>query len=168
MTKTQSTIIFFDLVMAGILAGLFLTYSFAVMPGLATVDDRTFVAAFQGLERMFGGFDYGVNWPILGFVGVPLFTLVAIAQNWRRPHVWLLVAALILSVATIVISLIFHVPFNNALTAAGDPTVIDVTQVRVDFREHAWRTWNHVRSATTVGAFVCLGLALSSRGNSKE
>ena len=156
MAKARTAVIFIDLIMAGILAGLFLTYSFTVMPALATVDDRTFVAAFQGLERMFDTFEYGINWPILGFVGVPVITVVAIIQNRSRTLVWWLVAALILSIATIWISFTFHIPLNNALTGAGDPAVIDVAQVRADFQETSWHAWNHVRSATTLGAFRCL------------
>ena len=164
ISKARTAVLFIDLIMAGILAGLFFTYSFTIMPALATTDDRTFVAAFQGLERMFGGFEYGINWPILGFVGVPLITIVAIVQNRSRSLVWWLVAALILSIVTIVISFTFHVPLNNALIAAGDPVTIDVAQVRTDFREGWWRAWNHVRSATTLGVFVCLCWVLFLEG----
>ncbi len=48
-------------ILMGTLAGFFLTYGFTITPALATVDDYTFVAAFQGLERMFGTSEYGFN-----------------------------------------------------------------------------------------------------------
>ena len=35
----------------GISAGVFQLYSFAIMPGLGRTDDRTFVAAFQQIDR---------------------------------------------------------------------------------------------------------------------
>lgn len=165
MSIIRTAVLFVDLILAGILSGLFLTYAFTIMPALATTDDRTFVAAFQGLERMFGGFDYGINWPILlGFPGVPLVTAVAIVLNWNRPLVWLLVVALVLSIATILISFTFHVPLNTVIISAGDPANIDVAKVRADFRESWWRTWNLVRSATTLGAFVCLCWVLFLHG----
>ena len=163
-SNARTAVLFIDLIMAGTLAGVFLTYSFAVMPGLATTDDYTFVAAFQGLQRMFGSFEYGINWPILGFIGVPLFTTVATLQNWGRPVAWWLLTALALSILTILISFTFHIPLNDALTAAGDPNIIDVSQVRADFREGWWLGWNHVRSATSLGAFAALGWALFLTG----
>jgi uncharacterized membrane protein len=165
MSRARTAVIFVALILAGTLAGFFLTYAYTIMPGLATTDDRTFVTAFQGLERMFGTFAYGINWPVLlGFFGVPLVTAVAIALNRGRPIVWWLVAALVLSIATMLITFNFHVPLNEALKAAGDPNVIDVAQVRADFREGWWRAWNLVRSATSLGAFVCLGWALFLHG----
>lgn len=160
MSKVRIAAIVVALVLAGTFAGFFLTYAYTIMPGLATADDRTFVAAFQGLERMFGTFAYGINWPVLlGFFGVPLVTAVAITLNRSRPIVLWLVAALVLSIATMLITFNFHVPLNNALSAAGDPATIDAAQVRADFREGWWRAWNLVRSATSLGAFVCLGWA---------
>lgn len=167
MFIARTLVIFSAVILAGTLAGFFLTYSYTIMPGLATTDDRTFVRAFQGLERMFGTFAYGINWPVLlGFFGLPLVTTGAIALNWNRPLVWVLVFALVLSVATILITYNFHVPFNNALSAAGDSATIDVAQVRADFHEETWRAWNYVRSATALGAFVCLCwvLFLPSKG----
>lgn len=167
MSKARTAVIFVALVLAGTLAGFFLTYAFTIMPGLATTDDRTFVAAFQGLERTLRGdtFDYGINWPVfLGFFGGPFIIAVAIALNRSRPIVWWLVAALVLHIATIVITVSFNVPLNNELSAAGDPNTIDAAQVRADFREGWWRAWNLVRSATSLGAFVCLGWALFLHG----
>ncbi|MPZ53924.1 MAG: DUF1772 domain-containing protein [Acidimicrobiia bacterium] len=167
MRKSQTVVLFVATLVAGTLAGFFLTYAYTIMPGLDTVDDRTFVAAFQGLERMFGSFDYGMNWPVLvGFFGGPVLAFVAIILNRRRPIVWWLVGALVLSIATVVVTLTFNVPLNNALTAAGDPDAIDVTQVRADFREDWWRTWNLVRSVTSFFAFGCLAWALVLRSRS--
>ncbi len=165
MSIARTAVIFVALIFAGTLAGFFLTYAYTIMPGLATTDDRTFVAAFQGLERMFGTFAYGINWPVLlGFFGVPFVIAVAIALNRSRPIVWWLVAAFVLSIGTIVITFIFNVPLNNAITAAGDSNMLDVDQVRADFREGWWRAWNLVRCATSAGAFVCLGWALFLHG----
>ena len=54
----------------GLVAGVFGLYAHTVMPGLAKTDDKTFVGAFQALDRAI------VN-PLflgLGFVGALLFT----------------------------------------------------------------------------------------------
>ena len=36
---------------AGMMAGVFALYSHTIMPGLGSTDDRTFVGAFQALDR---------------------------------------------------------------------------------------------------------------------
>ena len=151
---------------SGILAGFFLTYGFTIMPGLETTDDDVFVEAFQGLERMFGTFDFGVNWPVIvGYLGGPVVMVVAIALHRRcRPLRDWLCAALGLTIATIAITQLFNVPLNEAITAAGDPTVTEAAPVRADFREDWWRAWNLARSATAMGAFACLSLALFLHG----
>jgi uncharacterized membrane protein len=165
MSKARTIVLFVAVILAGTLAGFFLTYAFTIMPGLETTDDRTFVEAFQGLERMFGSFDYGYNWPVvLGFLGGPLIIAVAIALNRSRPIVWWLVVALVFTIATIVITQTVNVPLNDEIKAAGDPNMIDAVQVRADFRENWWRAWNLVRSATSVGSFVCLSWALFLHG----
>lgn len=153
---------------AGILAGFFLTYAHTIMPGLGATGDRTFVGAYQEVERAVsegaegpGGF----NWVVaVTYFGGTLLTAVAIVLNRRRPMVWWIVAALVLLIATIVMTSIFNVPLNNEIIAAGDPDTIDVAQVRADFRESWWRTWNIVRSVTSTAAFGCLAWALFLRG----
>jgi uncharacterized membrane protein len=165
--STARTVVLFVAVMSsGILAGFFLTYGFTIMPGLATTEDQVFVEAFQGLERMFGTFEFGINWPvILGYLCGPVVMAVAMALHRKSGPIlkWLL-AAFVLTIATIAITQIFSVPLNDAITAAGDPTGTGAAQVRADFREDWWRTWNLARSATAVGAFACLSWALFLHG----
>jgi uncharacterized membrane protein len=165
--KARTTALFVAVLFTGTLAGFFLTYAFTIMPGLETTDDRTFVEAFQGLERMFGSFDYGYNWTVLvGWVGGPLAIVVAvILTRSHRPIVRWLVAALALSVATVVITMAVNVPLNDEIKAAGDPDMIDAAQVRADFREERWRTWNLVRCTTAVGTFACVTWALFLHGS---
>jgi uncharacterized membrane protein len=165
-SRTRTIVFLVATLLSGTLAGFFLTYAFTIMPGLETTDDRTFVEAFQGLERMFGSFDYGYNWPVMfGFLGGPLVIAVAIALDWKyRPIVWWIVAALVLTIATIVITQTVNVPLNNEIKAAGDPNLTEAVHVRADFRETWWRAWNLVRSATSVGAFMCVSWAFFLHG----
>jgi hypothetical protein len=64
-------------VSTGLVAGVFALYAHTIMPGLAKTDDRTFVGAFQSIDRAI------INpWFIGGgFFGALVFTIVAaIAQ----------------------------------------------------------------------------------------
>lgn len=169
MTTIRNATVLLGAILMGILAGFFLTYGFTIMPALATVDDRTFVGAFQGLERMFGNPEYGFNWPVfLGYLVGPIVVALALVLNRKRPVRSWIAAALVLALLTALSTEIFNVPLNEALIAAGDPDTIDVAQVRVDFREDWWRLWNHVRSATSLGAFLCLTWGLYRYGPSRS
>lgn len=170
MNKARFVVLLLAVLAAGIGTGFFLTYANTIMPGLATTDDRTFVAAFQGLERVFGSFETTVNWPVMfSFFGGPVLAATAAVLNRRNPKVaGLSVVAFILLVSAIFTTIAFNVPRNDKLTAAGDPNTIDVVQVRRDFDEGSWRAWNSVRSATTGLAFICLSMALFALGQEQH
>jgi uncharacterized membrane protein len=144
-------------------AGVFALYAHTIMPGLGNTDDRTFVTAFQSLDRAI------INpWFMAGgFVGALLFTLAAaLTQLGRAPLPWIL-AALALYLIAVVITIAVHVPLNDAIKAAGNPDrIVDLTAVRERFHEMRWVAWNLVRVATTTGAFAFLTWALVLFGRS--
>src|SRR4029079_3103315 len=116
----------------GLITGAFALYAHTIMPGLKTTDDRTFVAAFGALDRAI------INpWFMAGgFVGALLLTLAAaVSHAGRAPFPWVL-AALVLYVVAVVITIAVNVPLNDALKAAGDVDQIkDVAAVRANFHE---------------------------------
>jgi uncharacterized membrane protein len=127
----------------GLAAGLFATFSYAVMPGLRRVDDPTFVAAMRSMNAAI------INgWFALVFVGSLVLTIVAVIV-YDDPA-WI-VAALVLYVAVLVITGVVNVPLNNALAAVGD---------RAAF-ERRWVRWNVVRTIGSVAAFGCLVVAVA-------
>jgi uncharacterized membrane protein len=147
----------------GLVAGVFLLYAHTVMPGLKGTDDRTFVAAFQALDRAI------VN-PVFmttGFLGALVFTGVAAALHWDDDPFWWIVAALLLYLVTVVVTGAVNVPRNDALKAAGDPDRIDVAAARAAFDEAAWSRWNLLRVATSTAAFVLLCWALVVAGTAR-
>jgi uncharacterized membrane protein len=155
MTTTRTALLFLATICSGYAAGLFTTYASTVMPGLTSTDDKTFVGAFQALDRAV------VNWfTMLILFGTPLLVVASIAVDRSSPVVWWLVAALVLMIATILMTGGINVPLNDAIKAAGDPNEIDVAQVRADFREGWWQAWNWVRVGTTGATFACLAWAL--------
>jgi uncharacterized membrane protein len=140
----------------GLAAGAFALYAHTVMPGLHETDDRTFVAAFQQMDRAI------INpWFMLtAFVGALVFTaLAAIANRGTDALPWILVG-LGLYLVAVVVTMAVNVPLNDAIKAAGDPSRIDVAHVRAEFHEGRWAAWNLLRVATTTSAFGLLGWAL--------
>src|SRR5919108_4855196 len=141
----------------GLVTGAFALYAHAIMPGLKTTDDRTFVGAFQAMDRAI------INpWFMAGgFVGALVFTAAAAAANLHESALPWIVAALILYVIAFVITIAVNVPLNDARKAAGDPDhIANLAQVREQFHETRWATWNVLRTILSLAAFGSLAWAL--------
>lgn len=144
----------------GLMAGVFGLYAHAIMPGLGKTDARTFVGAFQAIDRAI------IN-PLFmaAFFGALVLTAAAAAFNLGdAPAVWIIVA-LALYLAVFVITIAVNVPLNDAIKAAGDPDRIsDLAGVRERFDEARWAGWNVVRAVACTAAFGCLMWALVEFG----
>ena len=147
----------------GLMAGVFGIYSNAIMPGLRRTDDRTFVAAFQSIDRAI------INPAFMAtFIGAlaltALATLLDLTADGRRLVPWL-GAALVFYLLVFVITIRVHVPRNNEIKAAGDiDRISDLRDVRERFDELRWARWNHVRTLASIVAFALLAWALVKYG----
>jgi uncharacterized membrane protein len=140
----------------GLVTGAFVIFAHTIMPGLHKTDDRTFVAAFQQIDRAI------VNpwFMATAFVGALIFTLAAgIANRGTSALPWI-AAAFGLYLVAFVVTIAINVPLNDAIKAAGDPNHINVTQVRAQFHEARWAAWNLLRVVTSTAAFALLTWAL--------
>jgi uncharacterized membrane protein len=147
----------------GLMAGVFQLYAHTVMPGLGRTDDRTFVGAFQAMDRAI------INPLFMAtFFGAFAFTGLAAALHLgagaRSLLPWLVVA-LVLYAAVLVITFRVNLPLNDMIKAAGDPDAIaDLAAVRERFDEATWVRWNVVRAVASTAAFACLAWALVRYG----
>jgi uncharacterized membrane protein len=150
----RSLVLLAATVSAGLGAGAFALYAHTVMPGLGATDDRTFVAAFQALDRAI------LNPWFLGgsFVGTLVLGGAAGVLGLGRPELPWIAAAVALHLVVVVITFAVHLPLNDALKAAG-PTA-DPAVVRAAFDEARWRSANLARTAASLLAFVLLAWAL--------
>lgn len=149
-------------VAVGLLAGLYLAFAYAVMPGLARAGDQAFVGAMQGINvAILNG------WFFLVFFGAVAFPALAavlhLGRGVRGVLPWI-VAGSVLSVAGFLITVALNVPLNEQLDAAGPvDRIADPAAVRAAF-ETAWNRWNLTRGLITTAAFACLAWALVLRG----
>lgn len=146
----------------GSMAGVFGLYAHAIMRGLRNTDDRTFVEAFQSIDRAI------IN-PIFipTFLSALVLPGVAAALYLRDDDTSVLpwvAAAFLLYLVVAVITGTVHVPLNDDIKAAGDPDQIDLVAVRDRFHETRWMTWNIVRAVATTAAFGLLAWALVLHG----
>ncbi|SEC51830.1 Uncharacterized membrane protein [Streptomyces sp. 2224.1] len=167
---------------AGLMAGLFAAFAYAVMPGLGRSADRTFVQAMQNINRAI------INgWFLLPFLlPVPLLVLATVLA-WSGPGQvalpWIL-AALVLYLAGFFVTGGVNVPLNKQLdnqldhvpddaldhaasegsppgAPAGRPGAIKAARESFEGR---WVTWNIVRALAHTAAFGTLAWALFLHG----
>ena len=114
---------------AGLQAGTYFTWATGVMPGLAKVDDRTFVHAMQQMNIAI------VNPVFIAtFLGAPVLAGASIAVAGSHARPWA-IAATVLAVGTLVITFAGNIPLNDALDAAGPVDKIkDLAAVRAELR----------------------------------
>src|SRR3954465_11929278 len=145
LTSTRGSVLLAATVVAGLQAGTYFTWSTGVMPGLARVDDRTFISAMQQMNVAI------VN-PIFiaTFLGAPLLAGAAAVVPGPQARPWA-IAATVLAVGTLVISFAGNIPLNDALEAAGPVDKIkDLAGVRSDF-ESLWVKLKAARCLTSAG-----------------
>ena len=147
----------------GLMAGVFGIYSNAIMPGLRRTDDRTFVAAFQSIDRVI------INPAFMAtFLCALALTALAVLlhlSDEARPLLPWIVAALVLYFLVFVVTIRVNVPRNNEIKAAGDvDQLTDPRRVRERFDEARWVRWNHVRTFASIIAFGLLAWALVQSG----
>lgn len=139
-------------VCTGLVAGIFLAFSTAVMPGLARTDARTFVSTMQGINVAI------IN-PVFLTVFVAPLAALGVAAFTGPGRGWL-VAALVLYVATLAITGAGNVPLNDALAAVGQPgDDAALAAARTAF-EDPWNRLHLIRTVTVVASFVCCVSAL--------
>ena len=147
----------------GLVAGVFLLYAHTIMPGLRRTDDRTFVAAFQAIDRAI------INpwFMVTSFGGALVFSGVAALLYIGEDPFWWIVVAFVLYLFTVIATVTVNVPRNDAIKAAGDPDHIDVSQVRAAFDEARWARWNLIRTIANSAAFGLLAWALVVAGGAR-
>lgn len=134
-------------VTTGLVAGLFLAFSTAVMPGLARSDDRTFVVAMQAINVAI------LNPLFLTLFVAPLGCLTVAALT--GPARWWVVAALVLYVANVAITQAGNIPLNDALLAAGTPDGPAGWHAARSAFEDSWNRLHLVRTLALVASFGC-------------
>jgi uncharacterized membrane protein len=147
----------------GLMAGVFGIYSNALMPGLRRTDDRTFVSAFQAIDKAIINPLFMTSF----FVALLLPALSAglhLGHDERSVFPWT-VAAFALYLVVFIITLVVHVPLNDGIKGAGDPNhIADLAAVRARFNEARWIRWNIVRTTMSTAALGCLAWALVLHG----
>jgi len=142
---------------AGLVAGIFFAFSTFVMKALDRLPPAQGIAAMQSINVtvinplfMTAFFGTAAACAIL-----TIFSLL----SWHRPGgVFLLVGGLLYLFGTILVTILFNVPRNEAL-AAVDPASSEGVRLWAGYVT-GWTAWNHVRTAAALAAAASLTIAL--------
>ena len=150
--------------LTGLSAGFFFTYEASVTRGLAEVDDSTYVATFQAINRTIRN-----PWFAIVFFGAVPAIAAALVGNWQSSAVvrWLVGGGLALYLASIAITGTGNVPLNNNLAELEDINPVAAAQARNDF-EADWNRLNLIRAIGVTTSFALLATALGLPATSEE
>jgi uncharacterized membrane protein len=140
----------------GLTAGIFLTWSCSVIPGLGRLSDFNYLSAMQSINRT-------IQNPVFFscFFGAAILMPIAVFRSyagaWMPQWLCLATATGVYLVGVLGVTIFGNVPLNEAL----DTLRIDAAspQTLSDYRaafENAWNRLNHVRTVAGVAAFVLL------------
>lgn len=143
----------------GLMAGVFFAFSVFVMNALARLQPTQGIAAMQSINitvlnpLFFAAF--------FGTAATCILLAVSSLLRWHQPSaVYLLVGSLFYLVGTVLVTIVFNVPLNEAL-ARVEPDSIDGTNLWVNYLTN-WTTWNHVRTVAALAAAALLTIAISN------
>jgi uncharacterized protein (TIGR02246 family) len=146
----------------GLIAGIFFAFSNFVMKSLARLPPADGIAAMQAINV-----DVLNGWFFAAFFGTALCCLVLAVSSffrWDRPDaIYLLNGSLLYLVGTILVTIIFNVPLNDAL-AAVDPATAHASDLWNTYVK-SWTVWNHVRTGMALAAAASFTVALCHAGS---
>lgn len=148
---------FFAALGSALVAGIFYAFSTFVMKALYRLPQAQGLAAMQSINVTV------VNHWFLGvFVGTGVLSLVAMGAaslRWNEPGMLaLFIGGGLYLAGSFLVTIFCHLPRNQRLASLrpDDPGVADVWTRYVS----GWMRWNHVRTATSLGACACFVLAI--------
>jgi uncharacterized membrane protein len=141
----------------GLMAGVFFAFSTFVMRALARLQPAQGIAAMQSINRtVINPWFLGV---FLGTAAVCILLAGSALWRWQHPGaVYLLAGSLLYLIGTVLVTIVFNVPMNNALENV-DPASNDAAGQWASYLVR-WTAWNHVRTAAAFLGAASLMLVL--------
>jgi uncharacterized membrane protein len=141
----------------GLMAGFFFAFSACVMNAFAHLAPAQGIAAMQAINVAVLN-----RWFFAAFFGTAAgCVLLAVCSflMWHEPGaIYRLIGGALYLVGTILVTILFNVPRNDAL-AAVDPASANGASLWTDYLT-SWTAWNHVRTVAAVAAAASLTIAL--------
>jgi uncharacterized membrane protein len=141
----------------GLIAGVFFAFSAFVMKALARLSPAQGIAAMQSINIVV--INPAFFTVFFGTAAGCVFLAISSLSRWQKPGAfYLLIGSLLYLCGTILVTVFFNVPRNDAL-AAVDPAKSDGARLWADYVV-SWTAWNHVRTVAALAAAALLTIAL--------
>src|SRR5581483_9902158 len=144
---------------AGISGGVFFAFSTFVMKALGRLPAAQAISAMNAINKAAPAPLFMLALFGTAAVGIAL-SVVALRHLDQRWAAYLL-AATALYLICVVLTVVYHVPRNNAL-ALVDPTAPGAAQTWAHYLS-SWTAWNHVRTLSALAGATTFILALRAR-----
>ena len=141
---------------SGLVAGVFFAFSTFVMRSLAKLPAPMGIAAMQSINV------YAPNplfmLALFGTAGTSVAAAVVAIADWGEPYAVYTVIAAAVYLVSVVLTMVYHVPRNNALDKLepNDPSAVAHWERYVA----EWTAANHIRTIAPLAAAILFTLAL--------
>lgn len=145
----------------GISAGIYFIFSNTVMDALSKLKPHEGIAAMQSINRVIlNPLFFSV---FMGTAATSLIILISLFWRWGQPgSIYLLAGSLLYLVGTILVTILFNVPRNEALDKE-EPESGEAAELWARYLTE-WTAWNHVRTVACILGLLAFILALREIG----
>jgi uncharacterized membrane protein len=155
----NSTILTITTFFSGLMAGLFYAWSISVTPGLAKINNESYIRAFQSMNRAILNPAFFIAF--FGLVILLLFVSYTSYQSANSAQFWLIISATSLYIIGIMfVTIAGNIPLNNSLEVLNIDTM--TAQQMETFRsgfEAKWNSLNMIRTICSSASFILLIIA---------
>ncbi len=152
--------------LVALVAGLVFTFAVVVMPGLASLSDRAYLAAFKAMDRIIQD---GQPLFMIVWLGSMVGLVLTVVLGWNQvvsPHRALLITAVVLHLGGVMVPTArYNIPANNRVQrldlAAMDAATLRDERARF---EPMWVRWNTRRTVVAILVTVILLVVLWRQG----
>ncbi|MBE8966797.1 DUF1772 domain-containing protein [Nostocales cyanobacterium LEGE 12452] len=139
----------------GLVAGVFFAFSTFVMNALARLQPKEGIIAMQSINIT------AINplfmLALFGTAMACIFLAISSVLKWHQPGAaYLLVGSLLYLLGTVLVTIAFNVPLNDAL-AIAKPDSTEGANLWARYLTN-WTFWNHVRTIAALAAALILAL----------
>lgn len=146
------------ILLTGLLAGLFYGYDCSVIKGLGSLQNDTYLQAFQSINKSIQN-----PYFFLSFMGSLLVLPVASWLSYKQGAAFylLLSASILYFIGVFGVTVGCNIPLNDRLAnfQLSSATESEISLMRKTF-EHSWNTWHRIRTVAAVAAFGLTILSL--------
>ncbi len=141
-----------------LVAGVFFAFSTFVMSALARLQPSQGITAMQSINIT------AINplfmLALFGTAAACIFLILSSFLGGRSPNTYRLLGSLLYLGGTILVTMAFNVPMNNAL-AAVNPESAEGATLWASYLNN-WTLWNHVRTLSSLAAATLFTISINN------